>query len=143
MRGEEECTSHGGGGGGVVVHGRRLTTLLERGSCSSLLLCFPPLLLLRFLSLLFCLDVFFQIPASSGVSVIFFFLTLTVHSLLPLTIPLGLFSLPFGSFSLSSNPYSPSPIYGFPGFLSFSVRPLLSSVRSFLPLSRASIGWYL
>ena len=81
----------------------------------------------------FCSDldgVSFQDPTSSAP---LFFLTLTVHSPLPLTVPLGRFFLfPFGSFSLSSNPHSPSLVYGFPGFLSF-FGPL-SSLR-FVPFS--------
>jgi len=50
---------------------------------------------------------------------VLFFLTLTVHSPLPLTVPLGLFCLFFGLLSLSSKPHSPSPVYVFPGSFLF------------------------
>jgi len=74
---------------------------------------FSPLLLLRFLSLLFRLDMAFQNPNASGVSVVFS-LTLTVPFPLLLTVPLGMFSQ-----------------FSFPSFL---VCSLLSFLR-FLPFS--------
>jgi Zn-dependent protease with chaperone function len=74
---------------------------------------FPPPFLLRFLSLLFRLDMAFQNPNASGVSVVFS-LTLTVPFPLLLTVPLGMFSQ-----------------FSFPSFL---VCSLLSSLR-FLPFS--------
>jgi hypothetical protein len=36
-----------------------------------------------------------------------------------MSLSVGSFFFPFDSFSLSSNPHSPSLVYGFPGFLSF------------------------
>ena len=81
----------------------------------SLFLCYfslpLPLPLLRFLSLLFRLDMAFQNPNASGVSVIFF-LTLTVPFPLFLPVPLGMFSR-----------------FSFPSFFGM-FPPLLSSVPS-------------
>jgi hypothetical protein len=141
-RGAEECTWSGGGGGGVAADGRRLTASLavlrgEAGggvvahgrrlpsdgatvsggrkkkasalpfssfsSSSSATFPFP----------FFRLDMAFQNPNASGVSVVFS-LTLTVPFPLLLTVPLGMFSQ-----------------FSFPSFL---VCSLLSSLR-FLPFS--------
>jgi len=113
-------------GGSVVAHGRQLqaiTLLFQAVEKATPVLPLSSVLLLFFCCVSFSLyfglgDVSFQDPTSSAP--FFLFLTLTVHSPLPLTVPLGRFFLfPFDSFSLSSNPHSPSLVYGFPGFLSF------------------------
>ena len=75
-----------------------------------------------------CLDVFFSnlVPLPVSVS---FFLNSHGPSPLSLTVPLGMFSLLFGSFSFSSNPHSPfilslSPLFtAFPIFFPFFFVP--------------------
>ena len=125
-------------GGSVVAHGRQLqaiTLLFQAVEKTAHVLPLSSVLLLFFCCVSFSLcsglgDVSFQDPTSSAP---LFFLTLTVHSPLPLTVPLGRFFLfPFGSFSLSSNRHSPSPVYGFPGFSFLLWSVFLSSVRALL-----------
>jgi len=64
--------------------------------------------------------VFFSnlVPLPVSVS---FFLSSHDPSPLSLTVPLDLFSLPFGSFSFSSNPHNPSPLSLSPLFTAFPV----------------------
>ena len=125
-------------GGSVVAHGRQLqaiTLLFQAVEKTAHVLPLSSVLLLFFCCISFSLysglgDVSFQDPTSSAP--LFLFLTLTVHSPLPLTVPLGRFFLfPFGSFSLSSNPPVPLMFMAFPVFFPSLVRfPLFSSCRS-------------
>jgi len=77
-----------------------------------------------------CLDVFFSnlVPLPVSVS---FFLNSHGPSPLSLTVPLGMFSLLFGSFSFSSNPHSPFPLSLSPLFTAF---PIFFPFCSFLSL---------
>jgi len=123
-------------GGGVVAHKRRLqaiTLLFQVVEKEAPVLPFSFVLLLFFCFVSFSIcsglgDVSFQDPTSPVP------LFLNPHGPLSFTSHypsrLVLF-FPFGSFSLSSNPHSPSLVYGFPGFLSFLVRfPLFGSFPS-------------
>ena len=93
-------------GGGVIAHGRRLQAvvlLFQAAEKEALALPFSSVLLLFFFYVSFsfcpCLDVVFFSNPNLFRCQYRFSLTLTVHSHVPLIVPLGLFSLPFGSFS--------------------------------------------
>jgi len=93
-------------GGGVAAHGRRLQAvvlLFQAAKKEAPALPFSSVFLLFFCYVSFsfcsCLDAFFFSNPDLFQCQYHFSLTLTVHSLVPLIVPLGLFSLPFGSFS--------------------------------------------